>query len=77
MEVIATQRTDMKQQLSLKEHNMIVIAQAKSELNVWGTGEEFHHQPDDGTTDGRNELVEHFIHSEAAKRLEAEQQIIA
>jgi hypothetical protein len=69
--------TGAKQKVDLLTHNRQVIEEAKSSLNLWGTGEEFHHPPNQDTVAGRNELFEHYIHAGGPKHLEAEHCIAA
>lgn len=66
-----------KPTVDLQTHNRQVVEEAKSDLNVHGTGEEFHHSPDMGTVQGRNELVLHYIHSGGIAHLEEGHQLVA
>ncbi len=62
--------------LSLRVHNMRVIAEAKSPLNLWATGEEVKHSPDLGHHRDRNKLVLHYIEHGGIARLEREHRIM-
>lgn len=68
--------TNGKPVLSLREHNMMVIAEARSPLNLWGTGEELHRSPDPGRHRDRNMLMLHYINRGGIARLEQEHGII-
>ena len=63
--------------MTLLEHNRRVVQEALSPLNVWGTGEEFHHPPRADTHEGKNELLVHFIHSGAIQHLREEHDVAA
>jgi len=69
--------TTTKPVVDLRAHNQQVIQEAKSSLNIWGTGEEFHHPPSEETTAGRNELLEHYIRAGGPNHLEEEHRLIA
>ena len=61
---------------NLRLHNQQIIEVARTPLNLWGTGEEFKHSPNLDVVQGRNEVVEQFIHSGAIEQLQAEHGLV-
>ncbi len=67
----------MKTKQSLAEHNLMVVGQAFSDLNRWGTGEEVGHKPDVDDPNGRNALFEHYIKAGGLEGLSERTEIAA